>query len=74
MTPTAAVPSIIPTGIYDDTALYEVLGITGPALARARRDGELKYTRKGNRTLYLGEWVLAWLTGEAAPRKGATDE
>ncbi len=53
---------IEPDGIYDDLALYQALGISTATLARSRSDGSLRYTRKGNRTLYLGRWVLAWLT------------
>jgi hypothetical protein len=59
---------IYPTGVYDDAMLYQTLELSKATLARARRDGQLRYTRKGNRTLYLGEWVLDWLrqsSGEA---------
>jgi hypothetical protein len=61
------IPCIIPIGIYDDAALHAVLAISGQTLARARKDGALRYTRKGQRILYLGQWVLDWLT-EDRPR------
>lgn len=48
---------------YDDSALYDALEISYRALSRARRTGELRYTRKGTRTLYLGQWIITWLTG-----------
>jgi len=30
-------------------------------LDRARRAGELKFTRKGGRIHYLGAWILDWI-------------
>jgi hypothetical protein len=56
--------SIAPDGIYDDGALYLAMGLTPSTLAKARRSGELKFTRKGNRTLYLGQWVLDWIKAD----------
>ena len=57
-----------PGGIYDDAALRLGLGLTSAALSKARRDGSLRFTRKGNRTLYLGTWVLAWIgTSDSEP-------
>jgi hypothetical protein len=52
---------IEPTGIYDDGALYHALEVGSTTLARARRAGKLRFTKKGNRILYLGAWVLEWL-------------
>jgi hypothetical protein len=63
--------SIDPTTIYDDGALYCALGLTATALARARRSGRLRYTRQGNRVLYLGEWVVEWLRAEGSRREAA---
>jgi hypothetical protein len=54
---------IDPAAWYDDGALYAALEISFQAIARARRDGRLRYTREGRRTLYLGQWVLDWLAG-----------
>lgn len=56
--------SIAPDGIYDDGALYLALGLTPATLARARRSGELRFMRKGKRTLYLGQWVLDWIKAD----------
>jgi hypothetical protein len=53
--------TIEPATVYDDSALRLALGITSATLSNARRNGCLRFTRKGKRTLYLGEWVLAWL-------------
>jgi hypothetical protein len=65
--------SVDPTGIYDDGALCCALGLSAAALARARREGRLRYARQGRRILYLGSWVLQWLEESAAPevRHGA---
>jgi hypothetical protein len=58
--------TIAPDGLYDDTSLFETLGLTPTALASARRAGTLRYTRQGKRTLYLGRWILDWLEAAAA--------
>jgi hypothetical protein len=52
---------IHPECFYDDEAVYTALGISQGTLARARRAGDLRFVRKGQRTLYLGRWLLAWL-------------
>lgn len=52
---------IEPTAVYTDGDLVLGLNLTHATLARARRDGGLRYTRKGKRVLYLGRWLLAWL-------------
>jgi hypothetical protein len=59
-----------PTALYDDGALYCVLGLSAATLARARRTGELRHTRRGRRTLYLGSWVISWLTADATSVHG----
>jgi hypothetical protein len=61
---------IDPVGIYDDS-VFDRLDIPSQTLSRARRNGELRYTRKGNRTLYLGAWVLTWLGMDAVKREEA---
>jgi hypothetical protein len=60
-----AIMHIDPQGIYDDSRLYGALEISAATLARARCAGELRYTRKGQRILYLGQWVLNWLTADS---------
>jgi hypothetical protein len=64
--------NIDPAGIYDDPLLFELLGVGAQTLVRARRSGELRYTRKGQRILYMGAWVLAWL--QADPENAAGQE
>jgi hypothetical protein len=61
---------IEPDAIYDDGAVVLALDIPSATLARARRDGRLRYTRQGRRTLYLGQWVLEWLAADATPASG----
>ncbi len=58
---------IEPEALYDDSALYQSLGLTPTTLASARRAGTLRYSRNGNRKLYMGRWVLEWLEGQAVP-------
>jgi hypothetical protein len=57
---------IDPESIYDDGALAMTLGVASASLARARRQGRLRYRRVGNRTLYLGRWIIDWLTADPA--------
>jgi hypothetical protein len=61
---------IDPAAIYDDASLYAELEISLQAIASARREGRLRHTRQGRRILYLGEWVIAWLTADSAPVGG----
>jgi hypothetical protein len=58
---------IDPAAVYDDAGVYAALELTYQTLARARRDGRLRYTRQGRRVLYLGQWLLDWLAADAAP-------
>lgn len=59
---------IDPHAVFDDGALYQLLGLSSNTLAEARKAGTLRFTRKGNRTLYLGQWILNWL--ESSPASG----
>jgi len=65
--------SLDPETVYDDGAMYCLLGLSAAALARARRLGRLRYTRQGSRVLYLGEWILEWLRSEGLREEVATD-
>jgi len=56
-----ALAVIDPHGVYDDGGLRLALGITSATLATARRQRRLRFSRKGRRTLYLGQWVIDWL-------------
>lgn len=58
---------IEPDALYDDGALRQCIGVTPSALAAARRDGTLRFTRVGKRIFYRGEWIAEWL--DAAARK-----
>jgi hypothetical protein len=52
-------------GVYDDGAVFLALDISTATLARARRDGRLRYTRQGRRVLYMGQWLIDWLAADA---------
>ena len=67
--------SIEPEALYDDGALRQLLGLSPAALAAGRRDGSLRHTRKGKRTLYKGSWISDWLEADTtlslqAPTRG----
>ena len=57
---------IDPSAVYDDGAVVLALEIPSATLARARRDGRLRYTRQGRRVLYLGQWLLDWLSADTS--------
>jgi hypothetical protein len=62
---------IAPEALYDDGSLRQALGLAPATLAAARRAGTLRFTRTGKRTLYKGEWILAWLESLATrPEEG----
>lgn len=64
---TALLPSPIiidPDGIYSDGDLQLLLGLTSATLTNARRKGELRHSRKGRQTYYLGQNVIDWLFSE----------
>jgi hypothetical protein len=65
---------IEPDGIYDDDMVYGALDVSAQTLARARREGRLRFSRQGRRVLYLGRWLLDWLKSDATPTdaQGAT--
>jgi hypothetical protein len=56
-------------GYYDTNGLSRTLGVSCASILRARREGLLRSSKCGARTLYRGDWVEDWLTGaeQAAP-------
>jgi hypothetical protein len=54
--------------IYDEAAVVLSFGIASSTLARARRRGELRASRRGRRTYYLGQWLIDWLIGESGKK------
>ncbi len=61
--------------VYDDDILFALLGVSARTLSKARQAKQLRFTRKGQRVLYLGQWVIEWLTADSSPSDGkeATD-
>jgi hypothetical protein len=61
--PVASLKAVVidPTAIYDDDSATVVLRISSAALAKARRDGSLRYSVRGGRNFYRGDWLLAWI-------------
>jgi hypothetical protein len=64
---------IEPDGIYDDALIYGAIGVSAVTLAHARRDGSLRFVRKGKRVLYLGQWVMEWLSSDPCPERTVPD-
>jgi hypothetical protein len=52
---------IDPTAFYPETAVIIGLDIPSATLTRAKRTGDIRFRGVGNRTYYLGRWLLDWL-------------
>lgn len=52
---------IDPNGIYSGAELARKLGLMQTTIKREVRLGRLRRARVSRRTLFRGEWVLAWL-------------
>lgn len=59
---------IDPDAYYHAGAIALALDVPLSALDRARRRGELRYVRRGQRVLIRGQWVLDWLAPESEDR------
>jgi hypothetical protein len=66
---------IDPDRVYTEGAVALALDLPLATLARARREGRLRFSRQGRRVLYLGKWLLTWLEddckGRAMPNEAA---
>ena len=67
---------IDPDCIYLDGDVRFALDLTSATLARARRDGRLRFTRQGHSVIYRGRWLIDWIeataTTEAERRQAVT--
>jgi hypothetical protein len=52
------------SGYYDTSGVSRTLGMSYGAIVRARKEGLLRSTKCGARTLYRGDWIEAWLAGD----------
>ena len=64
---------IVPGQLYDEDYLRTHLHFTEKALANARRSEGLRCKRVGRRRLYLGQWLLDWLSQPAPAEGGRRD-
>ncbi len=58
--------TILSDAFYDDWSLSEALELPLGTIVAARRAGDLRFTRKGKRTLYKGSWVVSWLDSSSS--------
>jgi hypothetical protein len=56
---------IEPDAWYSDCDLRVVLRMSEGTLRRARRDGSLRFSRRGITTFHRGQWVIDWLSGQS---------
>ena len=54
--------------VYDEGCVALALDLPLVTLAHARRDGALKFVRRGRRVFILGRHILAWLDPESRGR------
>ena len=52
---------IDPNGVYEEGAVSLALDIPLASLSKARREGELRFVRRGRRVFITGRNLLAWL-------------
>jgi hypothetical protein len=58
---------IDPDTVYTEGSVSLALDLPLATLARARREGRLRYSRQGQRILILGQWLLDWLNATSLP-------
>jgi hypothetical protein len=59
--------TIHPDTVYTEGAIAVALDLPQATLARARREGRLRYSRQGPRVLIRGAWLLTWLESTSRP-------
>ena len=62
---------IDPAGFYRDGDVRLMFELTDAALSKARRRGDLRFTRRGRQIFYRGQWLIDWLDSYA-PRPEET--
>ncbi len=58
--------TVEPTAIYDEYQIRRALGLTEHLMLKERRDGRIKFARRGRRVYYLGSWIINWMEGDTA--------
>jgi hypothetical protein len=66
--------SIDPDTVYTEGAVSLALDVPLATLARARREGQLRYSRQGHRILILGKWLLDWLNATSRQEDQPCDQ
>jgi hypothetical protein len=59
-----------PNAIYDEGAVSLALDIPTSTLDRARREGLLRFARKGRRIFFRGQWLLDWFETDRSKLEG----
>lgn len=52
---------IDPNGVYSLDDVAAIMGTSRRGIARAVKEDGLAYSRRGNRRVFLGQWVLEWI-------------
>ena len=53
-----------PDAFYDEPSLRRKLNISLKGFRDGRKSGQLNPTRRGNRFIYRGDEIIAWLSGD----------
>lgn len=56
---------IDPEAVYCQSEICEALGITARRLGNAAVAGEVRFSALGSQRMFLGQWVLDWISGRA---------
>lgn len=66
--------TIDPHGWYSDGQARLLLDLPSATLCRARQLGKLRSARAGRRVMYLGQWLIDWLSAAGAGCEGVRRE
>lgn len=66
--------SLDPSTFYDEVSASRALRVPASTLAKARKDRAIRYSRRGQRVLYRGDWLAEWVSAGEVPPIAGTPE
>jgi hypothetical protein len=64
---------IEPDALYDDVTLATELAVSERALRDARRRGDLRFAKCGQRIFHLGQWMIDWIRADGRNATAVVD-